>query len=118
MDSVHIQSNMRHLGRIGLFVKTIKKFLANLKRQHRSLFDKLDHDMIQRYMSKKEESLFAMVKPSDSSRTLDQLANDAFSLTQGFASVFRVHDMSSFKLLTRLFKEQCVVEEGDGSAEN
>jgi len=118
MDSVHIQSNMRHLGRIGLFVKTIKKFLANLKRQHRSLFDKLDHDMTQRYMSKKEESLFAMVKPSDSSRTLDQLADDVFSLTQRFASVSRVHDMSSFKLLTTLFKEQCVVEEADGSAEN
>ena len=41
MDSVHIQSNMRHLGRIGLFVKTIKKFLCNLKRQHRPLFEKL-----------------------------------------------------------------------------
>jgi len=110
---------MRHLGRIGLFVKTIKKFLANLKRQHRSLFDKLDHDMIQRYMSKKEDSLFAMVKPSDSSRTLDRLADDVFSLTQRcFASVSRVHDMSSFKLLNRLFKEQCVVEEGDGAAEN
>ncbi len=115
MDSVHIQSNMRHLGRIGLFVKTIKKFLTNLKRQHRSLFDKLDRDMTQRYMSKKEESLFAMVKPSDSSQTLDQLADDVFSLTQGFASVSVVHDMSSFKLLTRLFREQCVVEEGDSS---
>lgn len=117
MDSVHIRSNMRHLGRIGLFVKTIKKFLANLKRQHRSLFDQLDNDLTKRYMSKKEESLFAMVKPSDSSRTLDQLAEDVFSLTQRFASVSTVHNMNSFKLLTRLFKEQCVVEEGDGASE-
>ncbi len=41
MDSVHIQSNMRHLSRIGLFVKTSKKFLINLKRRHRILFDQL-----------------------------------------------------------------------------
>ena len=30
--SVHIQSNMPHLGRIALFSRTIKKFLLNLKR--------------------------------------------------------------------------------------
>lgn len=117
MDSVHLQSNMRHLGRIGLFVKTIKKFLVNLKRQYRSLYDQLDSDLTKRYMSKKEESLFAMVKPSDSSRTLDQLAEDVFTLTQHFASVSAVHNMSSFKLLTRLFKEQCVVEEDVESSE-
>ena len=117
MDSVHIKSNMRHLGRIGLFVKTVKKFLINLKRQHRALFDRLDHDLVMRYLSKQQESLFAMVKPSDSSRTLDQLANDVFYLTRHFASTSIVYDMSSFKQLIRLFKEQCVVEDDD-STEN
>ena len=106
MDSVHIQSNMRHLGRIGLFVETIKKFLINLKRHHRGLFDQLDGVLIRRYLVKKEGSLFAMVKPSESAKTLDQLAEDVFTLIQRFASVERVNDMSSFKLLTRLFKEQ------------
>jgi len=115
MDSVHLQSNMRHLGRIGLFVKTIKKFLANLKRQHRSLYDRLDSELTKRYMSKKEESLFAMVKPSDSSRTLDQLAGDVYTLTEYFASVSAVHNMSSFKLLVRLFKEQCIVDQEEGA---
>ena len=118
LDSVHLRSNMRHLGRIGLFVKTIKKFLGNLKRQYRNLYDQLDRDLTKRYMSPKEESLFAMVKPSESSRTLDQLAGDVFTLTQHFAPVSAVHNMSSFKLLTRLFKEQCVVEENTESAES
>src|SRR3990172_2793162 len=40
-DSVHIFSNMRHLGRLGLFVKTIKKFLVNLKRHHKDLYESL-----------------------------------------------------------------------------
>jgi hypothetical protein len=111
MDSVHIKSNMRNLGRIGLFVRTIKKFLINLKRHHRVLFDQLDEQLTSRYLSKSQASLFAMVKPSESTRTLDQLAEDVFTLTRSFASVSAVGDMKSFKLLTRLFEEQCVIED-------
>ena len=57
-----------------------------------------------------------MVKPSESANTLDQLADDTFFLTQRFAAVSKVNDMHSFKLLTRLFKEQCVVEESVNDA--
>jgi hypothetical protein len=99
---------MRNLGRIGLIAKTTKKFLLNLKRQHRYLLDQLDDNLTRRYLDKKEGSLFAMVKPSESGKTLDQLAEDMFTLTQRFASETSVRDMSSFKLLVRLFEEQCV----------
>lgn len=116
MDSVHINSNMRHLGRIGLFAKTIKKFLLNLKRQHRNLFDQLDDRLTTRYLDKKADSIFSMVKPSESAHTLDKLAEDIYLLTQRFVAVSRVNDMSSFKMLTRLFKEQCVIEESEDEA--
>ncbi len=99
MDSVHIKSNMRNLGRIGLFVKTIKKFLVNLKRQHRGLFDQLDEQLTGRYLNKSQASVFAMVKPTDSTRTLDQLAGDVLTLTERFSSVSEVGNMQSFKLL-------------------
>jgi hypothetical protein len=111
MDSVHVKSNMRNLGRIGLFVRTIKKFLVNLKRHHRDLFDQLDQQLTERYLSKPQASLFAMVKPTESSRTLDQLAEDVLLLTERFAAVPEVGAMQSFKLLVRLFAEQCVIEE-------
>jgi len=58
-----------------------------------------------------------MAKPSESAQTLDQLAQDVSTLIQRFASVERIRAMSSFKLLTRLFKEQCVVAKNDGSSE-
>jgi hypothetical protein len=116
MDSVHIQSNMRHLGRIGLFARVIKNFLTNLKRHHCSFFDKLDSNLTSRYLSKSTESLFASVKPSDSSRTLDQLAEDIFILTQQFGSASKLQNMSSFKQLVRLFQEQCMIEEGEQKA--
>jgi hypothetical protein len=114
MDSVHIRSNMRHLGRIGLFVRTIKKFLLNLKRHHRLVFDRLDQELVTRYMSTTSESLFAMVKPSESKHTLDQLARDVYTLTQHGGAVSAVRDMASFKLLLRLFTEQCVVDQETG----
>lgn len=117
MDSVHVKSNMRNLGRIGLFTKTIKKFLVNLKRNHRELIDQLDTELTQRYLSKSQGSVFAMVKPTESTRTLDQLAADVLLLTERFATVDEVCTMQSFKLLSRLFAEQCVIEE-DTSADS
>ena len=82
MDSVHVKSNVRNLGRIGLFVRTIKKFLVNLKRHHRDLFDQLDQPLTERYLSTSQAPLFTMVKPTESSRTLDQLAEDVLLLTE------------------------------------
>lgn len=114
IDSVHIQSNMRHLGRISLFVKTIKKFLVNLKRHHKSMFASLDEDFRGRYLHKQQEAVFALVKPSESHATLSQLAQDLFSLINRFNTVSVVESMSSFKLLVRLFREQCIIQEQDG----
>lgn len=113
LDSVHVQSNMRHLGRISLFARTIKKFLLNLKRHHRALFDKLDQDRFLRYLNKKGECLFAAVKPSEASLTLNALAADTCFLVEHFASNTQVANMSSYKLLNRLFSEQCTVSSSD-----
>ena len=107
LDSVHIQSNMRHLERISLFTRTIKKFLLNLKRQHRVLYDQLDSSRFKGYVNKKEEVLFAAVKTSETAKTLSLLAEDTHFLLQQFSSNEKVKSMSSFQLLSRLFKDQC-----------
>ncbi|OGW18198.1 MAG: hypothetical protein A2072_01780 [Nitrospirae bacterium GWC1_57_7] len=112
-DSVHIYSNMRHLGRLGLFVKTIKKFLVNLKRQHNGLYESLETAIADRYMTKQGDAVFSMVKPSESINTLATLANDVFSLVERFRGNEQVIAMSTYQLLARLFKEQCIVERVD-----
>lgn len=117
IDSVHIKSNMRHLGRIRLFAETIRKFLHNLKRHHRPVFDQLDSDLTRRYVGKNKESVFAMVKPTESAHTLNQLAEDVFSLTQQFSGSSGINDMHSFKQLNRLFEEQCTIVEASDSGE-
>ena len=112
IDSVHIRSNMRHLGRIGLFVATVTKFLRNLKRHHKGLFDALDKELADRYMTKRGESAFSMVKPSESSRTLETLANDLFYLVNRFRKYFDISSMTSYQLLVRLLRKQCSIDDG------
>jgi hypothetical protein len=111
LDSVHIFSNMAHLGRIRLFVKTIRKFLVNLKRHHPDLYDDLG-ELATRY-EEKHDGQFA-VKPSESSRTLQGVAQDCFAVVERFRNHRAVEAMTSYQLLVRLFYEQCVVDGGDG----
>jgi hypothetical protein len=110
-DSVHLFSNMRHLGRIGLFVVTIRKFLVNLKRHQRALFDALGQEWANRYLTKQGQAVFSMVKPSESARTLEVLGNNLLFLVEQFKSNPHVTGMSSYQLLVRLLREQCRVEQ-------
>ena len=112
LDSIHIFSNMAHLGRIRLFVKTIRKFLVNLKRHHADLYQALG-DVAIRY-EEKNDGQFA-VKPSESSRTLQEVGNDCFLLVERFKDHESVVSMASYQHLVRLFNEQCVVEKTDAA---
>jgi hypothetical protein len=104
-------SNICHLGRIMLFAVTITKFFRNLKRQHNALFTELPEELKERYLSKNAESAFFMVKPSDSSCTLEDLGKDLFSLVKWFNSHSCVVSMASYFLLIRLLSGLCVVRE-------
>jgi len=118
LDSTHIFSNMKHLGRIGLFVKTIKGFLTNLKRNYKAPYATLDDTLVQRYMTKRGESGFAMVKPTESANRLVDLGADLFSLVEQFKAEDDVIAMSSYKKLVRLLNEQCILPEaGDNDAD-
>lgn len=112
LDSIHIFSNMAHLGRIRLFVRTIRKFLVNLKRHHSDLYQALG-DIAIRY-EEKNDGQFA-VKPSESCRKLQEVGNDCFLLVERFKGREEIVSMSSYQLLMRLFTEQCVLEKTDAA---
>jgi len=107
IDSVHIKSNMRRLGRIGIFSESIHKFLVNLKRSNQSLFDTLEKKVIDRYVTKNALGCFSRVKPSESRKTLTEVSKDLFNLVQKFKQCPEVAAMYSYKLLERVLKEQC-----------
>jgi hypothetical protein len=107
IDSMHIKSNMRRLGRIGIFTRTIHKFLVNLKRRHKEPFAMVAQAIIDKYFSEKALGCFSMVKPSGSNKTLASVAADLFDLVQQFKECPEVTAMHSYKLLDRVLKEQC-----------
>ncbi len=115
IDSVHIKSNMRRLGRIGIFSKSIHKFLINLKRGHKQLFDLVEESIIDRYFTEKALGCFSMVKPSETSKTLISVANDLFNLVEQFKDYDQIISMHSYKLLERVLKEQCNLNVSDAS---
>mgnify|MGYP001556063219 CR=1 FL=1 len=103
---------MRKLGRIGIFSRTILKFLVNLKRHHRTLFNAIDETIITRYWGKKAMAAFAMVKPSQSEKTLKTVSTDLFDLIERFKDQPKVCAMHSFKLMRRVLAEQCNLSSG------
>ena len=112
LDSVHIFSNMAHLGRIRLFVRTIRTFLTNLKRHHGKDYDNLG-DMVLRY-DKKSDGAFA-VKPTESAKKLVELGDDCFYLVERFKDHEAITRMDSYKHLVRIFSEQCIVEKDENN---
>ncbi|MDO9515301.1 MAG: transposase, partial [Syntrophales bacterium] len=113
LDSVHIRSNMRSLGRIRIFAVTIRKFLVNLKRHHKELFETIDERFIDRYLTKNASGCFSMVKPSESAKTLDMVSSDLFELVQIFKDNTDIVSMSTYKLMERVLKEQCIITDTD-----
>lgn len=113
LDSVHIFSNMAHLGRIRLFVRTIRTFLTNLKRHHAKEYEDLG-EIALRY-DKKSDGAFA-VKPTESAKKLVELGGDCFYLVERFKSEKSISTMDSYKHLARLLTDQCVIEKDDDKA--
>jgi hypothetical protein len=109
IDSVHIRSNMRRLGRICIFSQSIHNFLVNLKRQRRVIFETIEKALIDRYLTEKALGCFSLVKPSESAKTLEEVSRDLFSLVERFRGSKQVRSLNTFGVLLRVLKDQCDV---------
>jgi hypothetical protein len=117
LDSVHIQSNMRHLGRIRIIATSIKGFITNLKRQYPDQYERISDELAKCYKNDNALSIFSLVKPSESSKTLDRVAKDLFTLCQMFKDNDSVLKMSSFSTLLRVLREQCDIVDNEDADE-
>jgi len=108
LDSTHILSNMRKLGRIRIFANTIRKFLKKLKRTHPDLFNNLlESEFTDSYLPKKSDGCFSQVKPSEAEKKLQELAEDLLYLVELYSSHEKVRKLSEYRLLGRVLGEQC-----------
>ena len=113
LDSIHIKSNMRRLGRIGIFTETIHKFLVNLKRSNKEQFDSIDQTLVEKYLTEKAIGCFSRIKPSDSRKTLEEVSNDLFGLIQFFKDNEEIKNMYTYKQMERVLNEQCNITGSD-----
>ena len=114
LDSVHLMSNMRHLGRIGIFTRSIHKFLVNLKRQLPACFaalEKEQEELINRYFTERALGCFSMVKPAESEKTLAMVSQDLYRFVERFHNSEEVVSLHSYQLMCRVLKEQCTISD-------
>lgn len=109
MDSTHIVSNIKLLTRLGLFVQTITCFLESLRAAHPRLCAKISDELRERYLDR--EGYFADAKSSEAPRRLAAAALDLYWLVGMFRDHRTVAAMDAYRLLRRLYDEQCVPPE-------
>jgi len=110
LDSTHIQSNMRTLGRIRMFAVTIRKFLKKLARVHADVYAaSLGPEFTDWYLSRDSGACFSRVKPSEAAKTLQQVSEDLLFLIEHFRTSDTVCALPEYKLLERVLREQCTV---------
>jgi len=110
LDSTHIQSNMRKLGRVRLLTTTIRKFLRKLSRSHRDVLAvHVSKELADRYLAASSDSCFSRVKPSEVTRTLEKVGTDLHYLIECFQSHDAIGNMPEYRALERVLGEQCTV---------
>jgi hypothetical protein len=116
MDSVHVKSNMKRLGRLRLVGRTIQSFLKNLKRQQEGRYEEVSEELRKKYDGgKKGEDIFSRVKPSETGEKMEGACQDLSGLVEQFSGDEEVGKMYSYQTAKRVLLEQCkLVEEEEG----
>lgn len=106
LDSKHLLSNFAVLTRLGLFCETIRVFLAEIKKLDAKRYETLPAGILKRHG---EESHYADARSAQGPRRLAVVARDVGRLIGRFEKDEAVSSLEGWKLLKRLFEEQCVV---------
>jgi hypothetical protein len=110
LDSTHIFSDMAIFGRTKLMGVAIKRFLTQLKRHDRVLYEALSEALRSRY-APSQGKLFADFK-GQRAVLRQTVAEDLLELVSRFADVESVAKRSTYQAMKRVLEEQCdVVEE-------
>ena len=112
LDSTHVFSNMAQLGRTRLMGAAIKRFLTQLKRHDEAAYESLAESLRQRYAPSVHHLFGDTGKDSESRRLLrQQVAEDMHALIERFSQDASHAGRETYKVLDRIFYEQCEVQE-------
>ena len=115
LDSTAIRSAIRSLTRLGILVESMSKFLRELSRTFPKLHEEVNKETLRKYVQRQGEGHFGHIKPSESKRRLPEAAKDLYELREQFKTT-EAKDLESFRLLGRVFQEQCELVQGSEEA--
>jgi len=110
IDSTHIQSNIHMRGRLALFQDVMRRFLRSL--------DEADYKLAPEHIRKRHEEEpngWFGLGAAERKAKVSALAVDIHRLIEIFADSKRVKESEEYRLLVRLFSEQCEVVESPKS---
>jgi len=107
LDSTHVFSDMAVLGRTGLMGTAISRFLVQLRRHHRDLYDSLPAEISERYAKSKSQMFADYQGPKEALR--QTVAEQLLALVEQFAEVPDVAGRTTYKAMRRVLEEQCEV---------
>ena len=112
LDSTHIFSDMASFGRSRMMGVTIKRFLTQVKRHNLDEYNTLPESLRQRYTPSVHQLFGNTGKDNESRRLLrQQVAEDMYDLVRHFAELPECTGMDTYKLMERVFYDQCDVHE-------
>jgi len=109
LDSTHVYSDMATFGRTRLMGVAIKRFLTQLKRHHRDLYDALPEAFRSRY-APSQAKLFADFA-GERKQLRQTVAEDLLFVVNRFADDQAVRRRTSYQAVCRVLDEQCTVSE-------
>jgi len=109
LDSTHVFSDMATFGRTKLMAVAIKRFLTQLKRHHRSLYDALPEAFRGRYAPPQSKLLDDLTGPRRQRR--QAVAEDLLFVVNRFRDEKAVTNRTSYQSMCRILQEQCTVSQ-------
>lgn len=111
LDSTHILSDMAVFGRTRMMAISVKRFLTQVKRLHKSDYEMLPAELVKRYQVT-DGRLFSDAKTSEQRQHSRLLAaEDLYRVIQHFAPHAVISQWPSYQTLVTIFEQQCEVVE-------
>jgi len=109
-DSFFIHGWLKILTRYGLFKETIRKFLMNLRKQKPGLYETIQKELSKNYLEKE----FDLTEKDRNlaNKKISQMAKDLYKLVLAFKNHHQVKHYESFKILKKVFTQQCELQDG------
>lgn len=115
-DSFFVHGWLQSLTRYGLFKETIRKFLQVLRKQQVDLYETINEQLSQNYL---DRDFDLTEKDKDLvHRKIKLMAQDLYQLKSAFENNNQIKNYETFKILVKVFEQQCEVKEPEQQDED